>query len=176
MNAYLQNIDPKQFQCLIQLRQAGNDKYPHMEALGSIDPLLMEGRAIIFNRQTERHPDEDDPLPAWAGLVILGSFTEGFLSIPVLNLRVRYIPGDVVWIRGRILEHEVTAWVGGQRVCIAHFTHTSFFREMGISCETGLGIPPTDDPHYQFQLQLCLLPVKVVDVVRGVVEGAGSKM
>lgn len=146
INAYLENIDPIQFHSLTKLQNAGNLKYPHMEALGSVDPLLMEGRAIIFNRQTERHPDVDDDVNAWAALVILGKFTQGFLRIPILNLQVRYNPGDLVWIRGHILEHEVMEWIGGQHICIAHFTHSSFFREMSLSCGTGPGVPPMEKP------------------------------
>jgi hypothetical protein len=48
----------------------------------------MEGRAIMYNRQTPG----------------------GDLYIPRLKLRIRYLPGDMVVLRGRILPHEVRAW------------------------------------------------------------------
>lgn len=103
----------------------------------AIDPLLMEGRAIIYNRTTPNHGDVRDPRIGWSCLVLLGLTTWGTLFIRRLNLRVRYKPGDIVWIRGHILEHEVEVWEGPQRICIAHFTHNSLFTFFGVECETG---------------------------------------
>lgn len=116
------------------------DAHPYMRALKIIDPLLMEGRAIMYNRTTPTHRDTPDPRHAWSCLVLLGRTTSGTLYICRLNLRVRYMPGDVVWIRGHILEHEVEVWEGSQRICIAHFTHNSLFTFFGVECETGKAV------------------------------------
>jgi hypothetical protein len=95
----------------------------------------MEGRAIMFNRQTPLHPDRLDPFTSWAIMIALGDFQNGGdLYVPRLKLRIRFLPGDMIAIRGRILPHEVEAWSGGQRVSIAHFTHQSLWDSFGMTC------------------------------------------
>lgn len=135
MNALLKNIDPKQFHALEELRQKSIDDHPYVKALASIDNLIMEGRAIMYNRQTPLHHDRQDPFKSWATMITLGKFTKGgTLKIPRLNLRIRYLPADVVVLRGRILPHEVEEWEGGQRISIAHFTHDSLWRSYNMEC------------------------------------------
>lgn len=134
INAIYEAIDKPQYDALVHLNQRLETVYPHLKALAAIDPCVFEGRAVMFNRRTPRHLDTKDPLKGWAILVVLGDFTEGYLFIPRLNLRLRYRPGDIVALRGRILAHEVEMWVGGQRISIAHFTHQSKWEEAGEEC------------------------------------------
>lgn len=134
INMLYDAIDPTQFNALVELMNLVKKEFSHVAALSKIDPLVMEGRAIMFNRMTPNHPDSLDPPRGWAFLAILGNFTEGKIYIRRLGLRMRYIPGDVVAIRGKILEHEVEAWVGGQRISIAHFTHQTLFEAFGKEC------------------------------------------
>lgn len=110
------------------------EKYPHARALAALDPLQMEGRAIMFNRKTPVHPDRQDPHRSWALLVTLGQCCGGKMYIPRLNLRLRYDPGDLVAVRGKPLPHGVEAWSGGQRISIAHFTHQSLWDEFDLTC------------------------------------------
>ena len=56
-------------------------------------------------------------------LLVFGAFEKGYLVIPHLNLQLRYQDGDMIFLRGGILPHEVEAWERGQRVLLAHFTH-----------------------------------------------------
>jgi hypothetical protein len=133
INAALESLDPAQYKALQELRDAVHDKYPFAKAMDSIDPLLMEGRAIMWNRQTPLHSDSTDPVKAWVVLLTLGQFTKGYLWIPRLNLRLFYEPGTMIVLRGHILPHEVEAWEGGQRVSMVHFTHESLWKEFGIS-------------------------------------------
>lgn len=137
VNEWLRNIDPNQYRSLETLMAKVEEAHPYMKALNILDPLKMEGRAIMYNRTTPNHHDPKDPYCSWACLVILGLITEGTLYFVRLNLRVRYIPGDVVWLRGRILDHEVEVWEGPQRICIAHFTHSSLFNFFEVECATG---------------------------------------
>jgi hypothetical protein len=93
INTLLHNIDPVQHQALVRLREAVHRKYPYTKALDSIDPLLMEGRGVMFNRQTGYHADTTDPPKAWVALLVFGDFTGGHLFIRSLNLRLSYEPG-----------------------------------------------------------------------------------
>jgi hypothetical protein len=130
VNFILKYLDPKQYEALLRLRQAVHLKYPFASALNHIDPLLQEGRAIMWNRRTANHADSTDPVTAWVTLIVLGEFTKGDLYIKRLNLRLFYEPGTIIIIRGHILPHEVEIWEGGQRVSIVHFTHESFGRNL----------------------------------------------
>ena len=135
VNAVLEKVDPNQFEALRILHSRICSRYPIVQALSSIDPLIMEGRAIMFNRKTPIHTDRLDPLHAWATMITFGRFTEGGdCYIKRLRLRIRYLPGDAILIRGRILPHEVEEWGSGQRISIAHFTHTSLWEEEGMTC------------------------------------------
>jgi len=65
-------------------------------------------------------------------LVALGDFQGGGSFIPRLNLRMFYQPGTIILLRGHILPHEVEVFSEGQRISIAHFTHESLWRELGL--------------------------------------------
>ncbi|KAE9402357.1 hypothetical protein BT96DRAFT_816679 [Gymnopus androsaceus JB14] len=102
----------------------------------------MEGRAIIFNRTTPTHHAHCNPPKAWACLVVLGWITAGMLYFPHLNLRMHYLRGDLMWLQGYMLEHEVEVWEGPQRICIAHFTHQSLYDFFEVECKTGKAPAP----------------------------------
>ena len=93
INTILSHLDPVQHEALVKLRRKVHENYPAMKALDSIDGLLMEGRVIMYNRQTGYHADTSDPPTAWAALLVLGHFTGGHLFIRALNLQLSYEPG-----------------------------------------------------------------------------------
>ncbi|KIJ96342.1 hypothetical protein K443DRAFT_291419 [Laccaria amethystina LaAM-08-1] len=135
VNAILEKIDRKQFEALKILYDKASHRHAVVAALSSIDPLLAEGRAIMFNRKTPEHTDRLDPLRAWATMLTFGNFTEGGACyIRRLRLHIRYLPGDAIVIRGRILAHEVEDWGPGQRISIAHFTHTALWESEEMEC------------------------------------------
>jgi hypothetical protein len=135
VNATLEAIDNVQYKALVELRQKAEVQNPFVKAFGCFDSLAMEGRAIMYNRQTPVHPDRQDPFTSWATMITLGTFCEGGdLYIPRLKLQICYLPGDMVVLRGRILPHEVMAWGVGQRISIAHFTHQSLWDSFEMSC------------------------------------------
>lgn len=133
INEAIRLTDPEFHQSLLQLREAALKKHPIFEALNAIDPLLLEGRELLFNRLSGIHRDSLDPILGWAGLYAAGYYTSGgYLYIPPLKLRIRFQPGDFVLIRGRVVEHAIQEWSGGQRISIPHFTHTSLWRDCGL--------------------------------------------
>ena len=135
VNTLLEKIDKNQFEALKCLHEKISSKHPIFKALSSIDPLMMEGRAIMWNRKTPSHVDRLDPYRAWAVMITFGNFTKGGeCYIEHLRLRIRYLPGDVIIIRGRILPHEVEEWGPGQRISMAHFTHTALWESEGMIC------------------------------------------
>ena len=129
INETISLVDPTFFSALCQLSQVSKAKHSVLAVWASVDPLLMEGRELLFNRQSGIHRDSQDPPLAYAGLYAAGNFTAGgSLYFRQLNLRVRLLPGDFILLRGRVLEHEIESWEGGQCISIPHFTHTSLWR------------------------------------------------
>ncbi len=134
INETIERVDPVFFQALTDLHKRAIAKHPSLAAWTSVDPLLLEGRELLFNRISGRHRDSQDPKLAYAGLFAAGNFTSGGqIFFPQLNLQVRLLPGDFVLIRGRVLEHEIEGWKGGQRISIPHFTHTSLWRDCELA-------------------------------------------
>lgn len=132
INSILEIVDPQFHANLQQLRKAMEQKHAVSKCMNAIDPLLLEGREILFNRESGLHFDKQDPKLAYAVLLTAGNFKGGYISIPLLKLRIRLEPGDLVVIRGRVLEHEIEEWEGQQRISVPHFTHTSLWRSCGL--------------------------------------------
>jgi hypothetical protein len=134
VNEAIRLADPIFFDALTQLSKVSKEKHSSLAVWDSVDPLLLEGRELLFNRLSGRHFDSQDPKLAYAGLYAAGNFSKGgYLFFKQLNLRVRLLPGDFVLLRGRVLAHEIEEWEGGQRISIPHFTHTSLWRDCGLA-------------------------------------------
>jgi len=128
INAVLEYTDPTHYKEAIKVNEALSREFPGFRALTVIDPLVYEGREIIFNRVSGLHMDGQDPPLSWAILAAFGNFTGGRVYIQSLNLFIRYEPGDVIAIRGRVLPHQIADDFIGQRITIPHFTHASVWR------------------------------------------------
>ena len=110
------------------LQEAAMKKLDYLRALNTIDPCLWMGRVFLFNRETPCHRDTRNPPGEWSPLHAGGDFTEGgSLFVEELKLRLRYLPGDLIYIRGREVSHLVEPWSGGQRVSVVYFTHKTLW-------------------------------------------------
>ncbi|KAJ7711332.1 hypothetical protein B0H16DRAFT_1745278 [Mycena metata] len=72
VNDLLEFADPAHHAALGKLRTSADRKHEFVRALNSGDPLLMEGREIMYNRKTGIHKDGSDPKKGWAVLVVVG--------------------------------------------------------------------------------------------------------
>jgi hypothetical protein len=134
VNEVIRVVDPKNFATLTQLCQVSREKHLSLVVWSGVDSLMLEGRELLFNRLSGPHRDSQDPQLAYAGLYAAGNFTSGgYLYFRQLNLCVRFLPGDFILLQGRVLEHEIEAWEGGQRISIPHFTHTSLWRDCELN-------------------------------------------
>jgi hypothetical protein len=84
---------------------------------------------LLFNLQAPPHNDLRTPPAEWTPLLAAGNFTSGgCLYIHDIKLRLRYLPGDLIFIRGHSLKHSVEKWDGGQRISVVYFTHESMWK------------------------------------------------
>ena len=132
INEAIELINPVFFAALTELHKRTIAKHPSLAAWSAVDCLLFKGHEL-FNRLSGRHRDSQDPPLAYAGLYAADNFTSGgYVYFHQFNLRVRLLPGDFLLIRGRVLNHEIEVWEGGQRIGIPHFTHTSLWHNCGL--------------------------------------------
>lgn len=133
VNAILQHLDPEHYRQANLVKETLKRKYAGFYAMSSVDPLVYEGREILFNRTSGIHTDSGDPHLGWAILAAFGDFTGGDMDLPNLGLRIRFQPGDVIAIRGRVIPHRIIGDYQGQRISIPHFTHSATWRAAGNS-------------------------------------------
>ena len=106
-------VDPTFFKALTQLYKVVTAKHSALAVWADLDPLLYEGRELLFNRISGTHLDLQDPQLAYAGLYIAGSFVSGGeVFFPELNLKVCALPSGFILLKGRVLLHRIEHWVG----------------------------------------------------------------
>ena len=132
VNDALEFADPDHFSALQELREKAEAELPFLKMLNTNDPLLMEGRELMYNHKTPLHADSSDPVAGWAALAAVGPFKGGALGVPCVNLRMRYEAGDLILLRGRALKHEIEEFTDGQRISVAHFTHQSMWDQFSV--------------------------------------------
>jgi hypothetical protein len=128
VNVLTRTLDPVHYHDAEELKRRLSEMYPGYEAIALLDNLVYDGREVLWNVRSQLHSDRQDPVFSWAILCIFGDFKGGYLYMPNLGLRIRMEPGDIVFIKGRVLRHEVEEWSGGQRISVPHFTHTSVWK------------------------------------------------
>ncbi|KAF8594521.1 hypothetical protein BDV93DRAFT_579689, partial [Ceratobasidium sp. AG-I] len=92
------------------------------------------GKSVIVSRSMPLHFDNKEAPEGWSPLIVMGTCKTGMLSIPRLKIKFHYLPSTLVFIRGRLLDHEVIEWDGEDyRICVAHFTHTTEWNFTGVT-------------------------------------------
>ena len=82
------------------------------------------GLANLRNVQVHNHKDKGDVRDGWVGMACTGSFTGGELCLLDLELKLRFLPGDVVFFRSCVLQHFVRQTIG-ERSSLVFFSHSS---------------------------------------------------
>lgn len=131
VNSFLFHADHTHFLNASALRNKVINTMASQRALAAIDPLIYEGREVLFNRVSPLHTDRQDPEYSWAVLCAFGNNDPVQFSLPQLNLRLSFKPGDMIAIRGRGLKHQTSRWEKGQRIVLPHFTHSKVWRSWG---------------------------------------------
>lgn len=133
VNEFLFHADNSHYHQASALRRYVSSSIASQAALSAIDPLVYEGREILFNKVANLHTDSQDPPYSWAVLTAFGNTTSVMFQVPQLNMRIAFNPGDLLAIRGRVLKHSTSRWKCGQRIVIPHFTHSSSWRYAGYN-------------------------------------------
>jgi hypothetical protein len=145
MNEGIRCSDPVHFGHAQELRARVEREHAFARTTGILDPSVYEGHEILMNVRSTIHVDRQDPKKSFAGMAALGYHRGGYLVLPQLGLRIRLEPGDFVLIRGRMLQHFVEDWEGGQRISIPYFTHSSVWRMMKMGHLVGVEEIPDEE-------------------------------
>ncbi|KAF8607737.1 hypothetical protein BDV93DRAFT_519756 [Ceratobasidium sp. AG-I] len=132
MNYALYRSHRSSFLSHLKMIQGLKEKVAAAKTMATHDPSVLSGRSYIYCRATPAHYDNKESPWGWSPLVVMGDCTEGSMAIPKLGIKFRYIPGAMVFVRGRLLEHGVVDWTKGTRYCVAHFNHTTEWKHTGI--------------------------------------------
>ena len=86
-------------------------------------------RAVLYNQYTHIHHDKNDEKAGYAAITRFGSFKGGDFVIVQLKCKFASRPGDVVFLKGRALDHYVIPWEGidvnGERGGLVSIVHTN---------------------------------------------------
>jgi hypothetical protein len=88
---------------------------------------------LIANRLTPGHRDPGGAATFYDLLVSLGEGHRAVLHIEDVKADLAYDPGTGVFITGRILEHSVPRWEGGERVAVAYYMKDKVHDRLGVS-------------------------------------------
>jgi hypothetical protein len=114
-----------------------NEKLKRGEELNSWHKNILlwrsffSGIEVISNRKTEKHRDKLSDITDYDFLVSAGRHTEAWLELEDVKVKLHYTPGTVVAVCGKVLNHAVPDWEGGERLCIAHFTRDNVHERLG---------------------------------------------
>ncbi|KAG9122779.1 hypothetical protein FRC07_000700 [Ceratobasidium sp. 392] len=153
MNYGLSQIFPVLFRAHLLMRSKLQAKFPAVNAASTNNPNVMSGAlydlynlnrltiinigaSYIYNRHTSLHTDHREGEKGISPLVVMGNCKTGRLAVPRLGLKLDYLPGALVFLRGRLLDHEVVDWKeDGDRICLAHFNHETEWKNSGVSSQ-----------------------------------------
>lgn len=92
---------------------------------------VFNGVSIISNRESPPHRDSKTRFEWFDILTTNGNYSDGWLNLPGLQLKLAYNPGTVVAFSGKLLLHEVKA-VEGDRVCLAYYMRDCIHKFLGV--------------------------------------------
>ena len=95
-------------------------------------PVAVSGISVISNRASVCHMDLNGHKEWYDFLLTAGTYNECWFRLPDLDLKLKYLPGTVVALNGRILKHEVVEWKGGDRVCYAHWIRPTILKALSV--------------------------------------------
>lgn len=104
-----------------QVKQGVSVRSEAKKRPGSMWQSCYSAFQLISNRSTIAHRDikgEDGNMDL---LAAAGTYSAAWFNIHDASVQLSYTPGDVVLLAGKLLEHSVESWTGGERLCFAHF-------------------------------------------------------
>jgi hypothetical protein len=88
---------------------------------------MRPGQPVLSSATSSHMCIATSAMKYYAVIMVFGSFTGGDFVVPQLKLKFPFRSGDVIFIKGHMLEHFVTPWQpeghDGGRFSVVHFNH-----------------------------------------------------
>ena len=96
-------------------------------------PSCFSGITVISNRKTPNHRDKGGR-PEWYDVMVsAGTHTTAHLDLPDLSAKLLYNPGTTIALCGKLFQHCVQTWEGGERLCYAHYFCNNVLNRLNIA-------------------------------------------
>lgn len=129
-------INPEQYHAGKKAREGILDKEKRFLPVKDLKlaqawPSVFTGISVISNRETPAHRDRGSSFQDYDLLNSLGTHKRSSLVIHDVGRSYAYHPGVAVALCGKVFQHSVPGWVGGERVCYAHFMKDKVLEKLG---------------------------------------------
>lgn len=88
--------------------------------------------AILFNKETGQHKDERCIPSGFDVIVGAGRYSGGDIDLRTLNMTVPLERGDILIIRGALIDHGTQRWEGLGRISLVFFVHKEVLDQLRI--------------------------------------------
>lgn len=102
----------------------------HLDFTVQYWPSRFTGISALSNRVMPFHRDKGGLWSIYDLLLSSGTHTGEWLDVPDINVRFQYMPGTVVALCGKVLQHGVSDWIQGDRVCFVHFLKETVLQKL----------------------------------------------
>jgi hypothetical protein len=102
--------------------------HDHVQSWNSI----FSGISVITNRITPEHRDTGGAFPWYDLLLSCGKHHNAHLQLKDVKAQLSYSPGTVVMVCGKVLNHSLPEWSGGERICVAHWMRKEVHHRLNV--------------------------------------------
>ena len=95
-------------------------------------PCAFSGIGVIVNRKSLEHRDPGGCYEWYDLLVAAGSYKEAYFEVRDIGAYFEYTPGTAIAICGKLFNHAVNHWEGGERICYAHFMRNNVLNRLQL--------------------------------------------
>ena len=87
--------------------------------------------SVVSNRRSVIHRDNSSRPECFDTLLTLGDYADGIMVFPNLGVHLRYNPGTLIALSGKLIQHGVEE-VDGNRVCLAFYMKDNVHERLKI--------------------------------------------
>ncbi|KAG9118823.1 hypothetical protein FRC07_006474, partial [Ceratobasidium sp. 392] len=145
---YLTNFVGPEFYSKLEETFQGAVEHPGFRLFSTEWNTPFPGRAVLVNRQSGEHLDQNGVRRGFDVIIAAGEFTGGDFYFKDMHVRCPFLPGDLVMFDGTAQRHKIEPFEGRIRLSHVYFAHRSVMTEFGVD--------PTLEDVYTFDIALRL--------------------
>ena len=147
LSAMLSIMHPELYAAGLQAMKGMRDAAPtgsHQRKVVDAWASVFTAVQVISQRETPEHRDNGSRATWYDILATIEGYRRVYLELPSIGLKMRYDPGSVVAIAGKILRHRV-AKTGRWRICYAFFMRDKVHAALNVRAPHWMDIATYDE-------------------------------